>query len=268
MSQLPATIFKYEGFNVRSLRNLKAQAIYFASPRQFNDPYDCAITAGIAVPTEEELEAIRQYYLRRPDFPPSSKAEWRSRSPEALKETIERIALQVVEKERNRFLDEKGVTCFSERNDDLLMWSHYGGCYKGFCLEFRTDHEPFETLRKVKYVREMPRIRVADLIIERDFSQLVNLFCTKSQAWSYEREWRLLHNKKGTSYPYPTKALKAVYFGPDIEEQSVEIVCLILGGQNPDVEFWQGNRSSESFSVDFEQFGYTPHIVAREMGLA
>lgn len=75
VSELPDTIFKYQGFNVLSLQNLKAQAIYFASPSQFKDPYDCAITAGFHDPTPDEVEAMRQHYLRKL---PSARTEWES----------------------------------------------------------------------------------------------------------------------------------------------------------------------------------------------
>src|SRR5271170_5830455 len=68
MPALPKTIYKYEGFNLQSLHNLKAQSVYFASPRQFNDPYDCTITAHVAEPTAEEIEMMRRCYLNRPDL--------------------------------------------------------------------------------------------------------------------------------------------------------------------------------------------------------
>ena len=43
-----------------------------------------------------------------------------------------------------------GITCLSEVKDDLLMWSHYGGKYKGFCLEFDSKYAPFTKTLKVK----------------------------------------------------------------------------------------------------------------------
>ncbi len=43
----PKKLYKYEAFTEQSLKNLKAQAIYFGSPKNFNDPYDCALTPVI-----------------------------------------------------------------------------------------------------------------------------------------------------------------------------------------------------------------------------
>ncbi len=268
MSKFPKTIFKYEGFNVRSLQNLKSQAVYFASPSQFNDPYDCAINAGIAEPTTKEVDALRRHFLKHPELPLQGRVQFESLSHDELKEKFIHVAEQAVAARKIEFLAGQGVSCFSERNEDLLMWSHYGGRYKGLCLEFWTKHKPFvDKLRKVKYVRKMPKISISSFFIDKESHQLVDLFCTKAYAWRYEHEWRMLHKEAGTLYTYPAEALKAVYFGPDIEDQAAEIVCLVLGGQNPDVELWQGSRSEQRFSVEFAQFEYTPYIVAKEKGL-
>lgn len=40
---LPSSLFKFERFTTQALSNLKEQVIYFSSPRNFNDPYDCSI---------------------------------------------------------------------------------------------------------------------------------------------------------------------------------------------------------------------------------
>lgn len=33
----------------------------------------------------------------------------------------------------------RGVSYFSEVNNELLMWAHYSSCYKSFCLKFWTN---------------------------------------------------------------------------------------------------------------------------------
>jgi hypothetical protein len=70
-----------------------------------------------------------------------------------------------------------------------------------------------------------------------------------------------------TTLSYPAEALKAVYFGPNMDRQEIEIVCLVLGGQNPQVEFWRGTKNENEFKIDFEFFTYTPHIVGKMLGL-
>lgn len=165
------------------------------------------------------------------------------------------------------FLKNKGVTCFSERNDDLLMWSHYGGRYKGFCMGFSTGYEPFSKIKKVTYTDTMPRINAVSVLLHGNSDQLLDLFCTKSQSWHYEEEWRCFHHHAGTLFGYKAKALESVYFGPDIDTQSLEIACLILAGQKPDVKLWKGRRSVDKFEVVFKEFTYINHLDAKRRGL-
>ncbi len=165
------------------------------------------------------------------------------------------------------FLLQRGVTCFSEVNDDLLMWSHYGGRYKGICLEFDARFDPFHRVTKVRYVKRLPEIDITRLLVTRDFDPVIELFCTKSLSWAYEREWRALHEVAGTSYGYPAEALTGVYFGPDIDDESLEIVCLILAGQNETVRLYRGTRSDTEFKVDFSEFTYTSFLDAKRRGL-
>lgn len=263
----PSIIYKYEDFTVQSLRNLKTQTIYFGSPQNFNDPYDCALRPNFAVPTDEQIEQVRRHYLARFNLPEQGREELEHLSCEQLRELVVRSARKVAENYAENFLSEKGVSCFSEIHHDLLMWSHYGGRYKGFCLEFATDYEPFHKLREVKYVEQIPRIDPITIILQDRYDDYLNLFCTKSINWSYEREWRAIHHVAGIAFTYPSEALRGVYFGPDIDTDCMEIVCLILSGQNPNVRFWQGLRSEEHFKVEFEHFTYTSHLDAKRRGL-
>lgn len=268
MKKAPKTIFKYENYTVQSLLNLKSNSVYFGSPKNFNDPYDCAIKAPIAEPTPEELQRVLEHYISDPTVSDQLKNQLITMSPQELKKELVNGAVKALNDARDKFLNNNGVTCFSERNDDLLMWSHYGGQYKGFCLEFRTEHEPFNKLRKVKYVPKMPALRIDTVIVDKSYDHITDLYCTKSEAWVYEQEWRGFHVKAGTLFSYKAEALKAVYFGPDIERQALEIVCLILAGQNPDVELWEGKRNDTEFKTQFTFFTYTSHIEAKRKGLA
>ena len=96
----------------------------------------------------------------------------------------------------------------------------------------------------------------------------MHLLCTKSDDWEYEREWRAIHQKAGTVFTYERAALKAIYFGAEINNQDRDMICLIINGQNPDVEFYRGHRSQTEFKVDFEKFEYTSLADARRMGIA
>ena len=265
---LPPRLYKYESFTTRSLENLKAQSIYFGPPSGFNDPYDCAFVPNIRRPADDEVEAIRTAYLRDPKTPSVARTQFERTPTTELREILLRSARSALEISVKEFLSRRGVTCFSERCDDLLMWSHYGGRYQGFCLEFDPTKANFGKVEKVAYSNELPLLDLLPLLASDNYEQVLSLFTTKAEAWRYEAEWRAVHAEAGTLYGYPSECLTGVYFGPDIGEQALEIVCLILKGQNETVRFWKGRRSSTAFKVEFESFTYMSYIDAMRAGCA
>ena len=268
MADRPSTVYKYESFNIRSILNLKAQSLYFGSPRGFNDPYDCAITATVADPSTDQIEIVKQHYLGDPSLPSALKQQLESMSFDRLKQQIINGANKGINDVRENFLNTRGVTCFSELNDDLVMWAHYGGQYKGFCLAFDTAKAPFTKLRRVRYVKNIPQIDIVQFTVNENHDKLLDdLFCTKSISWEYEKEWRAIHSDAGTLFGYEADALQEIYFGPDIERHALEIICLIIQGQNPDVQFFKGKRSETKFKVEFSNFTYTSHTEAKRKGL-
>ena len=264
---LPHRVYKYEPFSARSLQSLKEQAIYFGSPMNFNDPYDCALSPSIKEPSDNDIENIRSRYLSRVDLEPKVRRCFEISSAATLRIMLLRVGQGLLDTEISKFLSTRGVSCFSEVNSSLLMWSHYGGHFKGFCLEFRTDLDLFQKLRKVRYTDQMPEVEIGPMLCDDDFEQVLDLYCTKALDWQYEQEWRGIHNQAGTGYTYPTDALTGIYLGPEMPFSAFEIVALIVAGQNSHVQLWQGRRSKSEFTVDFESVKYTSHLEAKRLGL-
>lgn len=266
-STTPAKLYKYSSFTAQNLENLKNQQIYFNSPKNFNDPYDCSVTPRIQTPSDADVEIIRKQYLLETVGNPVLHEQTKRASVALLREMFMRSAKDVAAIKVTEFSETRGVSCFSEGCDDLLMWAHYGGNYSGFCLEFDTSH--FEKLHKVQYSDRMPQFDPVPILRRGDSGDggLMSMFLSKSLSWAYEKEWRALHQFAGTLYGYPPEALTGVYFGPEISAAALEIICLILQGQNESVLFWQGVRDATKYKVDFKLFDYTSHLTAKKAGL-
>lgn len=58
---------------------------------------------------------------------------------EELKEKFTNEIIQKVKDARNSAL----ISCFSQRYDSILMWSHYGDKHKGICIEFDRPDKDF-----------------------------------------------------------------------------------------------------------------------------
>lgn len=263
----PLRLYKYEPFSAQSLQNLKDQVIYFGSPLRFNDPYDCALSPSIKEPTDAEIQRIRSHYIAKPDLDDKVRREFETATPTSLRIMFLRIGRNVLDQAIKEFLSHRGVSCFSEKVDSLLMWSHYGDHCKGFCLEFSTSTDPFQKIKKVRYTPDMPVFDVVPVLCDEDYDPVLDLYCTKAIDWAYEQEWRCIHSQVGTAYGYPPEALTGVYVGPDTPFTAFEIIALILAGQNKHVQLWQGSRSKSSFSVEFRPVTYTTHLDAKRLGL-
>lgn len=263
---LPSRLYKYCAFTAQNLENLKNATIYFNSPSYFNDPYDCSVMPTIRIPTDDEVCSVRDCFLADPTTPPPIRAQLQRATTERLREMFINSAKGVAKEKVKEFREIRGVTCFSEDCDDLLMWAHYGGNYRGFCLEF--DASFFPNAQKVRYSAEMPTFDPVPILRhELEESDFMSMFSSKSQSWAYEKEWRVFHAKAGTAYCYPSEALTGVYFGPEIAPAALEIVCLILQGQSETTAFWKGTRSTTTFKVDFTQVDYHSHLKAKKAGM-
>ena len=95
------------------------------------------------------------------------------------------------------------ISCFSTKNDSILMWSHYADSHRGVCFEFEENRDFF---KKVNYSSQRTNINLYDAISrvlafdflnekisykDKKFSDIMlNPLYTKSLEWAYENEVR------------------------------------------------------------------------------
>lgn len=262
----PLSLFKYESINEYSLRNLKNAQIFFNTPASFNDPYDCSINEAHFSYEDKDFVKLFNFYQKQGRFGDHGPVEAKEEIPaNFIRQCISGLngSVGAIEK---RYLHQIGCTCLSETNSQILMWAHYASGHTGMCLEFDTSQDPFDKSLPVTYSNEFPQINPINILLRDEESLLskeaLKPLLTKYECWKYEEEWRLFHKEPRKLYVYPVKALKAVYFGTAVNFADLEIVCLILQGQNSDIQFFRANKSKTNYKLEFEQFTYTPHIKA------
>jgi hypothetical protein len=245
-------IFQYQRANKINLSNLEKQILYMASPSQFNDPYDCDINYDLIDYSREDAGAIKRKFIELEVSPQNRELLKALENEQFLPELI-KVAQKVFEVAHEVFLKNSGICCFSEINDNLLMWAHYCEGYRGFCLEFRTEYEPFLRLHQVQYIDAFKRIDFVNQLLSENGEFITDLYCTKSKNWDYEKEWRIIHHNAKTEYRYVQECLKAIYFGPKIENEYKKNLCSILKRQNPKVELWDGELAKKRFEINFNR---------------
>jgi hypothetical protein len=246
----PTKLYKYRSASTQSIANLSAAKLWFSSPSRFNDPFDCAYEIAISELSKDDLIAIIQR-ISRGDITPAVLARYpddvlRQQVTDGLKGAVA-MGISAV----------KGVSCFSEIPDCLLMWGHYSDGHRGFCMEFDTTKEPlFKIAHPVIYKDTFPTIGV-EAFTKIDYSQILQLVLTKSNCWKYEREWRVLHREGETFFSYDRASLTAVYFGAKMPEDERLMIASLLG--RTDTKFYQMRRSNSTFELVAEPVTFTPN---------
>jgi len=224
-------LYHYQAFNVEYLREVIAGGtLHFSKPYDFNDPWDCRPWYdfdGIADP--EILEQHVQWYVgvsqkHRPDIPiehVNERANFYRHNPSALAAKIRELS-QVMGEVINA---QYRVYCFSIKSDCELMWAHYAQKHQGICLEFSVANELFCTAFPVQYALTYPRVFMTD---HAGPDEHIAPLLSKSSAWSYEDEFRLICDEKGD----PKNTIVTTAGKKDIPPRS--LTAVILGCMAPD----------------------------------
>jgi hypothetical protein len=218
MQSSPATLCRYR--SVSDLVRSKTQRVvetgkhYFASPSSFNDPFDCRPNFTLEGTEDSVRSYLRGMWARQ--APHMSEAERHAEVDAILSDPSRDPRIP----DNNRLFAaaydslvtaQVGVLCLSEVHDDILMWSHYADSHRGICLVYETNYEFFAHALPVRYQQERPRINP---ITQSTEEMLDSAIFTKSRAWAYEKEWRILQYQQGVGERQsPPRALKAIILG-------------------------------------------------------
>lgn len=207
MEKPPEFLYQYCPPEKRARCNLMRRVVYFNSPANFKDQLDCPESPGFGN-MPEAIRVMHRNNCLKPAWVSSDitahnavKRQWR-----AMRESI-------------------GIACLSESPYNRLMWSHYSGGDKGFCLEFDTrDAALFggDMLHPVKY-EPYPSYLDAAVVLGGDIDKARRLFLTKGEKWQYEREWRIIRETQGR-VRYDAKTLTTIYVGIAATEETKEFV--------------------------------------------
>jgi hypothetical protein len=128
----------------------------------------------------------------------------------------ESIMMGHIEEARNAMR----VASLSADPTNFLMWSHYANGHKGIAIEIEVPGD-YEYLAEVTYT-PFTSVFSEKADIARDMR---HLFTGKSEEWSYEKEFRLIANKKFLDLPNPCER---ILVGPLIDKNQEKILRNIL----------------------------------------
>ncbi|NOX40082.1 MAG: DUF2971 domain-containing protein [Alphaproteobacteria bacterium] len=173
------------------------QKLYFSKPNNFNDPWDCRPWFKVNDLADSAVldRHIRLYIdIARKHCPNLSEDEIQRRAivfrnePGRLVENLKILSQEMWKAIGDRYR----VYCLSSKSDNELMWAHYSNKHQGICLEFDCRTEFICQALKVSYQEELPHLGITSDLDEEHLKPLV----TKSAAWLYEDEYRLIAQEK------------------------------------------------------------------------
>lgn len=186
------TLYKYYSSNFDFKSYLNDPSIRLSQLHSLNDPFEGMLPDALM----DRLVPLLQ-------------KEWHPNNP-----TSETHKEYTKNRLRN-FIDEFGIASVSETHRNLLMWAHYASEHKGYCIGYSQDmlarkntlykeimygDNAFE-LKKINYDSIPFDSEIIDEIISQDFNdhKFIDILweralTTKSDAWSYEKEYRYISN--------------------------------------------------------------------------
>lgn len=227
-------LYKYRSISSKEDRERTRQIvvdgkIWYASPGQLNDPFDCR--TAVSMEGAENL------------LPPG-----------ASERVIRECKDEAEEYFKRRDEEDLCVLSLSARNDDILMWSHYADYHRGICLELRVPLS--NGLHPVKYSDERPRTYFADIMKEphqrppRFDAAAIPTVTTKAKQWTYEEEWRCIEFGGRGLRPLPHNMLTGIIFGWRMSQNDKHVVRSWLKGRPGSIALYEARERDGEFALD------------------
>jgi len=262
-NKLPPLLYKYRTWeNEKHRRILTNNEIFFSSAREFNDPFDCQLNVRWDLITDgQALSRIKRLIKEESPNLPDMIVKTAAKHFQGQKHYRDVENLRYHDSEIKRHLaEEHGIFGLCETAEDIVMWSHYSDCHKGFCVafDFKKLDKFFEELCEQKIITIIPypityQPNYPDILFtDNDFS--LEILTKKSGQWSNEKEWRfILFGATDYSISLPDGIISHVILGCNITECHKLEIAKTLKSRDCKIDLYQAVKKHFSFGLKFEK---------------
>jgi len=257
-------LYRYQPFNEYSKGIFIDNKLYFACPREFNDPFDCRALFSLRDIDEKDFRKFLMglFEKRCPNIPTDAIIQ---RADETIKKGFHRDInwLRRHEDKYREILDMEvsklGVLCLSEKQDDILMWSHYADKHRGFVLQLnKSALESWQYCSPVIYQEQYPTFKEFIGLIPRLGLHEIFLL-RKSKHWEYEHEWRAIidlgeqfRNKERRKLKFPENLITGVIFGCQMQGHDRSRLRFWSKDRMENIRFYQATKNENEFALKIE----------------
>lgn len=276
--------YKYVTAEV-AVKILTELQIKWSSPLIFNDPFDFQIkpsygfeSRDIIKPLTDELTAIifsgKKCGRHEINYLRSIKGNVPEENFKKVLESQLKVSFENIFKALGEYKDTWDdqikrirLFCIAEEADNLLMWSHYSDSHKGAVIKFRCmPQNSLSFAKKVSYTNEIPFIANAKEFIDHfvhtkiiDIEDTYFKFaCTKSDHWSYEKEWRCVNlqtDENGELFEFGQiipEEIESVYLGLKMPRAVKKEIIKIIKRKLKHVNIYLSKKDSKEYKLNFE----------------
>jgi len=240
-------LYKYYEFNKYTENIFTHNEIYFAKPKEFNDPFDSKVGLSYDGTEEQWKRFLEGWHIKNePSLTPEQRCYKvniclgnRNNIPNSLGRS---------------FPEKTGAFCMSAINNDILMWSHYSSGHSGFCLEFDRNNEFFGRSQPMGYQEEFPNV---NFFTSSQWEKTKAMLLTKAKRWDYEREWRIIDHNEGPGIKhFPAEFLSGVILGCQISPENKENMFGWCRKREQPPTLYEARKKQKEFGLDIVEIGY------------
>ncbi|MEW6419517.1 MAG: DUF2971 domain-containing protein [Nitrospirota bacterium] len=249
-------LYRYQPFNVQTMKIFTLNEVYFCSPKELNDPFDCKVDFTFDGCTDDDIRKFLEKGLKElnRESEIDKSFEYALNNKTLWQQNAKKQAIEILQPD----IDKMGVLCFSEYRDDILMWAHYSDGHKGFCLEFdKVQLKAWKFCRPVNYDEEYLSFKEFNEAFPDNEKSLQQLLLRKSAHWKYEAEWRIIvnpyDNHGNRSYTFPEEILTGVIFGCNMSDNDKKSIRSCIKGRKNRITFYQAKKKENEFGLDIEE---------------
>jgi hypothetical protein len=221
-------IFKYAAINKNLKILLKNNSFWFTAPKDFKDITDCKFE----IDTEPSKKNILNFYYKKYLQENNDKngiLDASSFEKSFEYPTKKQFNSDLLEHHYNGVFSKLGITCFSEKCDNKLMWDNYADGFKGVCLIFDTtvSGDKYYKIegRKVRYFKNLPKY----FFDGSGYMEVGHIIFSKTMDYEFEKEIRefisfQFEEKIERSIEFNPHALKGIILGARCSDKNKELI--------------------------------------------
>jgi hypothetical protein len=282
LTNIPTKLYKYCDFTEYNKANLCNDRVWMTLADKFNDPYDCSLTYSYEAVLNRDIEQkgidfiFKDVDVGKFAFTDAEKIEVncsankikkimkimiskdtemdidkKKHIPDFFINAIENIDRPLAEINRTKTV----ISCFSEINNSIIMWSHYANKHSGFCIEYDLKNYRSNVFLFPVFYEEELFDMTKYLLTEKDkFNNFALLLAaiTKSIEWAYEKEWRLIpFGFVDQESDCPMSKPTALYIGSKATDDNKQWIKNVARYKKVDI--YQAKMDNKKFGILFEK---------------